>query len=273
MKTKWLMVSVFFIYIFTGCRAYEPQYAPAQEEPIEESTFSHFSHREFSYIQELGFVFEPAEYNIPIIERAPMIALTFDDGPAPPTEHILDLLERYNAIATFFVYGEKISRRESTVLRAFEMGNEIANHTWGHPRLTTLSREQIKNELLRTCAAIEALVGYSPPIFRPPFGATDDDVVAVAYELGYTIVKWTLDPLDWRYRDADIIYSFIMEHVQDGSIILAHDTHPTTAEAMGRVIPRLVREGFKFVTVSELLKYFYDGFEPGRIIGDNVVLS
>ena len=205
--------------------------------------------------------------------RPPMAALTFDDGPSAYTDGILDLLETYGGRSTFFVSVPRMLGRQSTVIRAFEAGHEIANHTLNHPNLATLTDAQIRHEILAASEAIVSVTGVSPPMYRPPFGMTNERVVQISYELGYTIVKWTVDPIDWRYRNADIIYEYIMRNVYDGAIILVHDTRPTTAEAMRRVIPRLVEEGFRLVTVSELLYYFYGSLEPGQVHGSYTILD
>jgi len=196
-----------------------------------------------------------------------MVALTFDDGPSVHTGRILDALERYNGRATFFVLGNRVNSYRDTVIRAANLGNEIANHSHTHARLTNLSDNLVMEEIQSASTAIAAITGVSPPIYRPPFGATDERVVELSAELGYGIVKWTLDPLDWRDRDADTIYYRIMREVQDGSVIVLHDIHQTTAQAMEHVIPSLAARGFQLVTVSELMEYRYGGLDAGEIFG------
>ena len=220
----------------------------------------------------LGFIPMDGVYSVPP-PRQPMVALSFDDGPSAYTDSILDILEQYNSRATFFVLGPQMMARPATAKRAFELGSEVANHTWNHLRLPHLSDAEIIREIQSASTAIESLTGYSPPMFRPPFGMSCERLVRISTELGYAIVKWTLDPVDWRYRDADIVYNSIMSQVEDGSVILLHDTRPTTAAAMKRVIPRLIEKGFQLVTVSELLYYFYGELEPGRIYGSYTVLN
>ena len=216
----------------------------------------------------------PGPTRIPAEEvRRTMIALSFDDGPTPHTSRILDVLERYDARATFFVLPSRMMAHRDIVERAFDMGNEIANHSWSHARLTEISDAEVKNEIQRASAAIHSVTGHTLPMYRPPFGQTDDRVISISRELGYAIIKWTVDPLDWRYRDADIIYNSIINAVQDGSIILAHDTHPTTALAMERLIPRLINEGFHLVTVSELIHHLYGDLKPGHVYGSYTILD
>jgi len=196
-----------------------------------------------------------------------MIALTFDDGPGNYTERLLDILERHGAQATFFVLGNIVETRRNTIKRISDIGSEVAGHTWTHLDMRQLSDQQIAEKIQSTSVAIESVVGFSPPIFRPPYGFTNSNVRRVSSEIGYSIILWTLDTLDWRYRDADIIYNTIMNNVEIGDNILLHDVYDTTVDAMERAIPSLLAEGFQLVTVSELLAYKYGELEPGMIYG------
>ena len=195
------------------------------------------------------------------------IALTFDDGPAAYTTEILDLLVQHGGRVTFFVTGSRVEANSDIIRRAFDMGNEIANHSWSHARFTRISDDQIRNEIQRTSDAIRSVTGVSPPFYRPPYGSTDDRVVRVSTEMGYSIIKWTLDTLDWRHRNPYFTYRAIIDRVEPGSVILLHDIHATTAEAMRYVIPTLIARGFELVTVSELIEYIYGELAPGQISG------
>ena len=205
------------------------------------------------------------------IDTRPMIALTFDDGPSPHTDRILDLLERYGGQATFFVVGRNVEEWQDTVIRMVNMGSEAANHTWYHPRLTEISNHRIREELRTTSAVIERVIGVPPPrFFRPPFGSVNGRVANVSAELGYAVITWTLDTRDWEVRNADAVYNIIMNRAEENSVILMHDTHITTADAMERVIPALIARGYRLVTVSELLHSLYGELEPGKIYGTYV---
>jgi peptidoglycan/xylan/chitin deacetylase (PgdA/CDA1 family) len=113
--------------------------------------------------------------------------------------------------------------------------------------------------------AVEQVTGEKPMFFRPPFGAVNERLKRVSRELGFAMVNWTVDPLDWKYRDADIVYEAIMREVADGYIILSHDLYGTTAQAMERVIPELIAQGYQLVTVSELLSHTHGSLEAGRV--------
>jgi len=193
----------------------------------------------------------------------PKIALTFDDGPSEFTTRILDTLEKHNARASFFVIGSKVEEGADIIKRAAGMGSEIISHSWSHcrgPNLSQLSPAEMREELLNTHAAIERVVGFSPAMFRPPYGAVSDNLKNVAAELGLSIILWRVDSWDWKSKNADSVYDEIFENVSDGAVILCHDIHETTADAMERVIPDLL-EKYEMVTVSELMQR--DGFTPG----------
>ncbi|MCL1807180.1 MAG: polysaccharide deacetylase family protein [Oscillospiraceae bacterium] len=204
--------------------------------------------------------------SIPLIDPSrPMVALTFDDGPSKHTTRILDVLEQTNARATFFTIGNLIETRRDTVFRAFDLGCEIVGHSWDHSDMTKLSEEALREQLIRTNEAVEAVTGIAPVMYRPPYGAVNDRVKRVSADLGFAIINWSVDPWDWKVRDADSVYNAIMKNVKDRAIILSHDLYGTTADAMERVIPELIAQGYQLVTVSELLSFTYDELEPGKV--------
>jgi len=196
----------------------------------------------------------------------PMAALTFDDGPSGHTGRILDLLEAYGCRATFCVIGNLAESRQETIKRASEMGCEVIGHSWDHRSLTKLSEQDIRTEILDTQNVLQSILGRAPtPMYRPPYGAYNDTVKKVSAELGYGILLWSVDPLDWKTRNAASVYSAIIGSIKDRSIVLSHDLYGTTADAMERVIPELVSQGYQLVTVSELLYYTGDTLDAGRI--------
>ena len=183
----------------------------------------------------------------------PMIALTYDDGPySPVTNRILDALEAVGGHATFFVVGNRVSTYESAVRRANSLGCEIANHTWNHTSLTSLSASDIAWQISRTNSAVKNITGKTPALVRPVGGAVNSNVKNA---VNYPMILWSVDTLDWKYRNADSVYSRVIGHVHDGDIILMHDLYPSTAAASERIIPELVRQGYQLVTVDELAAY------------------
>jgi len=219
---------------------------------------------EFTYEELMGVLSLPAPERV-IDPSKPMIALTFDDGPSSNTGHILDLLALYGGKATFFVVGNRVSSYADTARRTAEEGHEIGIHTWDHSNLTKLSTDQIKAEILDTQTAVQQYAGATCAAVRPPGGAVNDTVKATAGELGFFLTNWSIDPEDWKTRDADSTYNVIMSQAADGAIVLCHDLYSSTAEAMDRVIPELIAQGYQLVTVSELLSYSEGGIVPGQL--------
>lgn len=181
-----------------------------------------------------------------------MVALTFDDGPGPYTDAIVDCLKKNNGRATFFVLGERIDTYEDELVYAFKNGNEIANHSYSHPNLTTLSKSKIKSEISKTDEKVKKLTGASTSVLRTPGGATNSTVKDVC---GKPIIFWSIDTLDWKHRNASKTVSTVMNNVKDGDIILMHDIHSPTKDAALQLIPKLRNAGYQLVTVSELARY------------------
>lgn len=195
----------------------------------------------------------------------PMIALTFDDGPSQYTPRILDILAQYGARATFCVVGNRVSARQDTVKRASDLGCEVIGHSWDHSDLSKLAPEEIQKELDDTSAAIEAATGVRPRLYRPPYGAVNDRVKSVSAASGYALITWTVDPLDWKTRDAAQVCEAILDEAQDRAIVLCHDLYGSTADAMERVVPELLSIGYQLVTVSELMYYSDKTLEAGAV--------
>ena len=196
----------------------------------------------------------------------PIIALTFDDGPSDQTDRILALLAEYDQRATFCVIGNKVESYAGVVRRTIALGNEVASHTWNHRRLTELSSSGIRSQLERTNEAIANVAdGYQVKVLRPPYGSFNKTLRNVCADMGIVIAEWEIDTLDWNTRNANKTYNKIMKEARDGVIILCHDLYQTTADAMERVIPDLVSEGYQLVTVSELLSFHKNGAQPGVV--------
>ena len=191
-----------------------------------------------------------------------LVCFTFDDGPyAPVTNKILDSLEKYNGRATFFVVGDRADTYSDEIIRASKMGCEIGTHTYSHVNLNSLSVPEMQEEIKKSCDAISKYTGKNIKVLRPPEGAANDTVKA---NVGMPMVLWSVDSRDWDYRNADKDYKTVMDNVFDGSIVLMHDLYPATADAVARLIPELAKQGYKFVTFSELMKIRGVDVEPGE---------
>lgn len=193
----------------------------------------------------------------------PMVALSFDDGPAftyegfNSTQEILNVLENHGARATFFMCGSRINEYNATCLkRELALGCELGNHTYDHTRYgDDVTQEDIK----KTSEIINKYCGSYPTIFRCPGGLMTQTIQEECEREGMPIAYWSVDTEDWKSQDPDQIYEKTMDGVYDGAIILMHDIYPSTAKAVKKIVPALMKKGYQIVTVSELLSAKNDG--------------
>ena len=193
------------------------------------------------------------------------VAIGFDDGPAPDTPAFVTMLERSHAHATFFMIGEQVSAGyRQTLLRELRDGDVLGDHTFTHPLLTRVA--DVREELQRTIGVIRSLTGYTPCVFRPPYGAYDNSVVASARALGLATVVWDVDPGDYTQPGVAAIERRVSEQVRPGSIIVSHDgggPRAQTLAAYPQIIAALRRRGYGIVTIPQLLG-FRPVYEPCR---------
>ena len=179
------------------------------------------------------------------------IALTFDDGPHPQyTQQLLDGLKERGVHATFFVTGEHAELHPDIILRMYEEGHLIGNHTYSHIQLRKDNRETFKNELIKTNEIIEEITGKEVEYVRPPYGSWDK---SFEKELNMLPVLWNVDPLDWCSGNVSCIVDKIVSKTKENDIILMHDYYDTSVTAALQAIDRLVEKGYTFVTVEEIL--------------------
>src|SRR5437016_13899213 len=186
----------------------------------------------------------------------PYIAMTFDDGPsATLTPKLLDILAAHHIKATFFVIGENVVEHPEIVARAAREGHEIGNHSWSHPNFGKMSDEGVRGQVQRTDDAIKDATGTRPILLRPPYGSiTARQKRWIHDQFGYQIILWDVDPYDWKRPGPSVVRNRILKETQPGSIVLSHDIHPGTIEAMPSTFDALEAKGFRFVTVSELIR-------------------
>jgi peptidoglycan/xylan/chitin deacetylase (PgdA/CDA1 family) len=184
-----------------------------------------------------------------------VVALTFDDGPhAAHTPRLLDLLAKRHIKATFFVLGECVSSYPDLLKREVAEGHEIGDHSWNHPNLAKLSDETVKGQLQRTHDIIQQTAGVDTRLVRPPYGSFSERQKHWATsQLGFNLIYWDVDPLDWKRPGPSVVASRILKQARSGSIILMHDIHGPSIDAVPMVLDGLLAKGYRFVTVSELL--------------------
>ncbi|MCW2859868.1 MAG: hydrolase [Actinoallomurus sp.] len=194
------------------------------------------------------------------------VALTFDDGPGPYTRTLLDTLAAQHAKVTFFLIGGNIRGREAVVRRELADGHAIGDHTWSHPDLSRLPERAVRSQLTRTLTEISRVTGGPTRLMRPPYGATDRHVGAVARRLKLTQIVWSVDTNDWLDRNSAIVAHRAISRAHRGDIILMHDIHPTTVKAVPKILRGLRKRGFTFVTVPQLLAAH--PLKPGKVYFD-----
>src|ERR1700722_3000531 len=185
----------------------------------------------------------------------PYIAMTFDDGPsAENTPRLLEMLKQRNIKATFFLIGQNAASNPDLVRRILADGHEVGNHSWTHPQLSKLSDDRVTAEITKTQDAIKEASGFTPTLLRPPYGAiTARQREWIENRFGLNIILWSVDPLDWKRPGASVITQRILSQVRPGAIILSHDIHKQTIDAMPATLDGLISKGYKFVTVSQLI--------------------
>ena len=187
----------------------------------------------------------------PVNPNRPMIALTFDDGPGLGTVRLIEALQAHGARATFFMMGPRVNTYPDAVRKMVEKGCELANHTSNHLKLTDYGAEGIAMEINYTRDVINSIVGQTPTMMRPPYGAVNEVVQSVA---SVPIMLWSVDTLDWQLKDAGLIRDYVLNTVKDGDIVLMHDIYEATVQATIELIPLLQERGYQIVTVSEMAR-------------------
>lgn len=243
-------------------------FADKKADPKEVYKYTVRAYKSSTYIS--GLAQEVSTGKVYYGDDAKYVALSYDDGPSDSvTNAILDILEQYDARATFFVIGQNIEYGKDAMIRAAKMGCEIGTHTYSHIDLPSSSEEEIRKEIEMTDELVKKYTGQPTKVARAPGGAIDDVSGKI---VGKPFFYWSVDTRDWESRDAASVIQIVKENVADGDIILMHDIYESTLEASEYVIPWLVSEGYHIVTVSELMEIksknkvqpgvtYYNGFD------------
>lgn len=193
-----------------------------------------------------------------------MIALTFDDGPNYNTSKIIDVLNKYDIKATFFVLGSRAINNKDILKKMADSGMEIGNHTYNHLLLTKYDENKIRSEIDDTSEVIYSATKKKPKLLRPSYGSVNNKIKKVA---NMPIIIWDIDTLDWKYHNSKRITSRVVNKVRDGDIILMHDIYSASLNALSNIIPILQDNGYEFVTIDELFYYKGISLENGKVYG------
>ena len=191
-----------------------------------------------------------------------LVALTFDAAwGADKTLRILEILEKYNVKATFFLVGFWLDKYPEETKAIAESGCEIGNHSNNHLQMSKISKEKITEELEYVNVKVKELTGKIPSYFRPPFGDYDNELIETAEEMGLQTIQWSVDSLDWKGLSATEITSRVVKNVKNGSIVLFHNNSENILDALPLVLANLINRGYKPVAMSELVykeNYYID---------------
>ena len=209
----------------------------------------------------------PMSKHVRITERditgKKLVALTFDDGPSSiTTPALLDILKNRDVPATFFMLGSMARNNPELVKQIEKEGHDIASHTMYHQNLIRITPAAVQSDINEAKAVFQDILGHLPDYTRPPYGNIND---AVRNNVGTPMILWSVDTLDWKNKNTDAIVSTTMSEISDGAIILMHDVHPTSVEAVPTLINKIREAGYEFVTISELAKIRNVSLENGAV--------
>ena len=190
-----------------------------------------------------------------------VVALTFDDGPSNYTDEILDVLEKYNVTATFFVVGTNLNTKyNNTMARLIKLGNEVGIHGYSHKEFTKIKQSKVVEEIEYTNKLLKGF-NIEAKYIRPPYGSINNKLKKI---IEYPIILWNVDTLDWKYKDALKIYNNSIDDIHDGSIILMHDHYLSSVKTLDLIIPKLQEDGYKIVNITELFSLKDINLENGK---------
>ena len=183
-----------------------------------------------------------------------MISISFDAAWGnEDTQQLIDILEQYQVKATFFVVGEWVDKYPESVKALSDAGHEVMNHSNTHPHMNQMSREEVISDVEACNDKIESVTGVRPTLIRPPYGEYNDTVISAIRSIGMEPIQWDVDSLDWKDLSAAEITARVTGKVQPGSIVLFHNAALHTPEALPTILEELLREGYTFVPISQLL--------------------
>jgi peptidoglycan/xylan/chitin deacetylase (PgdA/CDA1 family) len=196
------------------------------------------------------------------VKRTKYLAVTFDDGPGPYTDQLVDGLVKYNSRATFFILGYNLEEYPEQLKHEYESHMEIGNHTYHHKDLKEAKKKLIRSEINSNADLIYKTIGAYPTLLRPPYGVIK---TTLREQSKVPIILWSVDTEDWEHQNTNYIYKYIKRHAGDGEILLLHDIHQKSVEGFLKALPDLIVDGYELVTVSELYELKQKPLEAGKI--------
>lgn len=196
-------------------------------------------------------------------ENKKYIAFTFDDGPSEYTTRLVDAFVMNDSKGTFFMLGSRMKNNEEIVRYVSDNNMEVGSHSYSHKYLTSLSDEELLEEINSVTILYKEITGKDINLLRPPYGSIDNKLQEMSM---FPLVTWSIDPYDWLHKDKEFVKNHILSHAYDGAIVIMHDLYETTIEAVKELIPELKASGYELVTVSELAKIKGKTLTPGEII-------
>jgi peptidoglycan-N-acetylglucosamine deacetylase len=183
-----------------------------------------------------------------------VVALTFDDGPDPViTPRVLEILEKHQIPATFFVIGRKAKNQEDLIRLIISKGHNIGNHSFSHHFLFDLfKRKNMEQDLVKAEMIIKDLSGKKPLLFRPPYGVTNPVLAKVVKRLGYQVIGWSIRSFDTTKKDAQKVTKRVIKGLHPGAVILMHDAQAVAPKALENIIIKAKEQGYRFVGLDEI---------------------
>lgn len=252
-----IAVAVVLVLVLTGVKIVSIVQNHKQQKQAEEALL-----QKQKAAAESPVVEEPTPTPTPV-PKEKAVALTFDDGPSRDNDGtILETLQANGAHATFFVLGNRARVDGDIMQMILDAGCEIASHSWDHPQLSKIKWKKAKSQIDRTDRIVSKLLnGYQISLLRPPYGSISE---TMRKKVKKPMILWSLDTEDWKSRNAKKIFNRVKKEVKDGDIILMHDIHPETAEAVKKIVPWLSEQGYDMLTVSELMARKGKTLEAGK---------
>ena len=252
-----IAVAVGLVLVLTGVQIVSTVQNHKQQKQAEEALL-----QKQKAAAESPAVEEPTPTPTPV-PKAKAVALTFDDGPSRDNDGtILEALQANGAHATFFVLGNRARVDGDIMQMILDAGCEIASHSWDHPQLSKIKWKKAKSQIDRTDRIVSKLLnGYQISLLRPPYGSISK---TMRKKVEKPMILWSLDTEDWKSRNAKKVFNRVKKEVKDGDIILMHDIHPETAEAVKKIVPWLSEQGYDMLTVTELMARKGKTMEGGK---------